>query len=93
MVWLNFNAAMGEMSNYLEQNGSIVFNSFSDVIRKKVGLTISVPLTEKGSLLYLGGRWTANESNFYPFDPLIDFTSNYISYNTISIYGGVSWKF
>jgi hypothetical protein len=92
-IWLNLNVAMGEMTNYLEQNGSLVFNSLSDVIHKKVVLTISVPLTEKGSLIYLGGRWTAHESNFYPFDPAIDQTTNKITYNALSIYGGVSWKF
>ena len=92
-IWLNLNIAMGEMTNYLEQNGSIVFNSLSDVIHKKVGLTVSVPLTIKGSLVYLGGRWTAHESNFYPFDPAIDQTTNYITYNALSIYGGISWKF
>jgi len=92
-VWIDLNMAIGEMTNYLEQNGFIVFNSFSDVIQKKASLTISVPLNEKGSLVYLGGRWTAHESNFWPFDPTIDETSNYITYNALSIYGGVSWKF
>jgi len=92
-IWLNLNVAMGEMTNYLEQNGSLVFNSLSDVIHKKVVLSISVPLTEKGSLVYLGGRWTAHESNFYPFDLAIDETTNYITYNALSIYGGISWKF
>lgn len=92
-VWIDLNVAMGEMTNYLEQNGSIVLNSFSDVIHKKVGLTISVPITENGSLIYLGGKWTANVSHFYPFDPIIDETTNYIEYNALSIYGGISWKF
>lgn len=92
-VWLDLNMAMGEMTNYLEQNGSIVFNSFSDVIQKKAGITITVPFNEKGSLGYLGGRWTAHQSSFYPFDPIIDETTNYITYKALSIYGGVSWKF
>ncbi len=68
-VWLDVNAAFGDMTNYLEQNGSIVFNSFSDIIRKKAGLTLSVLVSEKGSLVYLGGRWTAHQSNFYPLYP------------------------
>jgi len=92
-VWLGLNGAFGDMTNYLEQNGSIVFNSFSDIIQKKVGLTISVPLTEKGSLVYLGGRWTEHKSNFYPLYPANNDISNSITYNAISIYGGLSWKF
>jgi tetratricopeptide (TPR) repeat protein len=81
-VWLDLSLALGEMTNYLEQNGAIIFNSFSDVVQKKVVLTMSVPFTQKGSLLYLGGRWTAHQSDFYS-----------ITYNAISIYGGISWKF
>ncbi len=92
-VWLDLNAAFGDMTNYLEQNGSVVFNSFSEIIQKKAGLTLSIPLTEKGALIYLGARWTAHQSNFYPFDPGPYEITNSITYNTISIYGGVSWKF
>jgi tetratricopeptide (TPR) repeat protein len=92
-VWLELNVAMGEMTNYLQQNGSIVYNSFSDVIHKKVTLTVTVPVAEKGSLLYLGGRWTANESQFYAVDPAQNEITNSITYNALSIYGGISWKF
>jgi hypothetical protein len=92
-VWLDLNAAFGDMTNYLEQNGSVVFNSFSDIIQKKVGLTVSIPLTEKGSLVYLGGRWTAHQSSFYAFDPTTSELTNPITYNAISIFGGISWKF
>ena len=79
-VWLGLNGAFGDMTNYLEQNGSIVFNSFSDIIQKKVGLTISVPLNEKGSLVYLGGRWTEHRSNYYPLYPANNEISNSITW-------------
>ncbi len=92
-VWLDLNGAFGEMTNYLEHNGSSVFNSFSEKIQKKVSLTLSVPVTNKGSLIYLGGRWTANESRFYAFDPAQDHLTNNIIYNALSIYGGITWKF
>lgn len=92
-VWLDLNAAFGDMTNYLEQNGSVVFNSFSDIIQKKVGLTLSIPLTDKGSLVYLGGRWTAHKNSFYAFYPSDSEPINPITYNAISIYGGISWKF
>ena len=92
-LWVDLKGARGEMVNYLENNGSIVFNSFSNVIREKVSLTLSVPVSEKGSLLYLGGRWSSNESHFYPEDPAQENTTNTIHYNNLSIYGGLSWKF
>ena len=92
-VWIDLNATIGELSNYLENNGAIVFNSFSEVIGKKVTFALSVPVTEKGSLLYLGGRWTSNRSVFHPLDPVAEPIDNSITYNTISIYGGVTWKF
>jgi len=92
-VWLDLNAATGNMANYLEQNGSIVFNSFAEVIRNKAGLTISIPLTEKGSLAYLGGRWTDHQSQFHALDPGSNAITNPIIYNALSIYLGISWKF
>jgi hypothetical protein len=92
-VWFDFNGAFGEMTNYLEQNGSVVYNSFSESVQQKAGLTVSIPLTGKGSLIYLGARWTAHQSNFYPFYPASGEVANSIKYNTLSIYGGVSWKF
>ena len=87
------NGAIGDMTHYLEQNGSIIYNSYSDVVQKKITFTVSVPVTEKGSLLYLGGRWTENRSEFFAFDPAQHDITNTIQYQTISIYGGVSWKF
>ena len=92
-VWFDLNAAMGEMTNYLENNGSIVYNSFSEIIEKKVKFSISIPVSDKGTLLYLGGKWTAMRSEFYPFEPGTTDLSNPINYNAISIYGGISWKF
>jgi tetratricopeptide (TPR) repeat protein len=92
-VWIDLGATMGSMNNYLEYNGAIVYNNFSEVIMKKVTLSLSIPVTGKGSLLFLGGRWTSNRSDFHPFEPANDFAHNPITYNTISIYGGITWKF
>jgi tetratricopeptide (TPR) repeat protein len=91
-VWFDLNAALGEMSNYLENNGSIVYNSFSEYIDKKVEFTLSLPVSNKGSLLYLGGRWTASRSEYHTFDPDAPNELNTLTYNTLSIYGGISWK-
>jgi len=92
-LWFDLNGTMGEMTNYLENNGQIVYNSFSETIQQKIKFTISIPVSEKGSLLYLGGRWTSNISEFYPLVYDLTGTTNTKSYNTLSFYGGISWKF
>ena len=80
------------MSNYLENNGAIVYNSFSEIMDQKVQISLSVPVTKKGSLLYLGGRWASMRSEYYAFDPEAPEDINTILYNSFSIYGGISWK-
>jgi len=92
-VWFDLKAAMGEMTNYLENNGMIVYNSFSEITDKKIQLMITVPFTDKGSVFYLGGKWTVNRSKFHPFDPNLTDVTNTVKYNALSLYGGLSWKF
>lgn len=92
-VWIDLNAAMGEMTNYLESNGMIVFNSFSEVIHKKIKCSVVFPFNEKGSSFYVGGIWSTHSSEFYPIEPVDTEVTNNISYNAYSIYGGLSWKF
>lgn len=91
-VWFDLNVALGEMCNYLENNGAIVYNSFSEYNDKKVQFTLSLPVSKKGSLVYLGGRWTASRSEYHTFDPESPDDLNTITYNAFSIYGGITWK-
>jgi hypothetical protein len=91
-VWLDLNAAMGEMTNYLENNGAIVYNSFSEYNDKKLQFTLTIPVSKKGSLLYLGGRWTETRSEYSTFDPEAPEDLNTITYDAFSFYGGLSWK-
>jgi len=91
-VWFDLKAAMGEMCNYLENNGAIVYNSYSEYNDTKVQFTLSVPVSKKGSLLYLGGRWTDTRSDYNTFDSEAPDDLNTITYNAYSIYGGISWK-
>lgn len=92
-VWFDLNGTFGDMTNYLENNGMIVYNSFSEFIEKKIKLSISIPVTKKGSMLYMGGRWTSNRSEFFPFEPESTGITNTYIYNVLSFYGGISWKF
>ncbi len=92
-VWIDLAGSFGEMTQFLENNGMFVYNSFAEVLEKKATLTFSVPVTRKGSLLYLGARWTAARSDFYAFDPQISETGTPVIYNAYSIYGGITWIF
>lgn len=92
-LWFELNAAMGDITNYVEGKGQIVYNSYSDIIEKKVKFSVSIPVTDKGSLFYLGARWTSNRSGYLPVDPVQAYQLNPIIYNAFSIYGGLSWKF
>jgi len=92
-IWIELNASAGDMTNYTEKNGYVIYNSYSNIIEKKLLLSLSVPVSKKGSLLYFGGRWSADRSEFVPYDLTPDNITNSISYNSLSIYGGLSWRF
>jgi len=92
-VWIEAAAATGEMHNFLERNGSIIYNGYSDILERKATLSLLIPVTQKGSLIYLGGRWTSGYNAFIPgSDPLPE-PDPLFQIQTFSIYGGLSWKF
>ena len=91
-VWMEFSGSYGNMKNYTEGNGCIVYNGL-DWMRYKALATIVVPLTPRGSKLYLGTRFAEVENRFMPFDLSSGQDINSIINNSISIFGGLSWKF
>ena len=91
-VWMEFSGAYGNMKNYTEGNGYIVYNG-QDWMKYKVLGTIVVPVSPKGSRIYIGARFAEYESRFIPFDPSAGQDMNIIITNSISIFGGLSWKF
>ena len=91
-VWMEFSGAFGDMRNYTEGNGYIVYNGL-DWMRYKIMTSIVIPFTPKGSRIYLGSRFSENESRFIPSDPAGTGDINEIITNNISIYGGLSWIF
>lgn len=92
-VWIEAEATIGEMHNYLERNGSIVFNGYSEIMDKKASLSLLIPVTKKGSLLYIGGRWASGYTAFIPEDNLLPGSESIFDIQVLSIYGGISWKF
>jgi len=91
-VWIEITAAAGNMKNYTESNGYIVYNGL-DWMKYKVLGNLVVPITDKGSAIYAGVRFARYESNMNSIDPALSDTQiNTINYNSISIFGGLSWK-
>jgi len=95
-VWLEFSGSYGNMRNYTEGNGYIVFNGLDWMIYKATA-NVVIPITSKGSNVYLGTRFAETKSQFIPRDIPFDASSgqdiNSIISNSISIFGGLSWKF
>ncbi len=91
-VWMEFSGAYGNMKNYTEENGYIVYNGL-DWMKYKVIGSIVIPVSPKGSRIYLGARFAEYESRFIPFDPSAGQDLNSIINNSISIFGGLLWKF
>ena len=92
-LWIEISGAYGKMRNYTESNGYIVYNGI-DWMRSKTIINFMVPLTEKGSVIYTGVRFAQYQSQGITFDPaLADNEFNKLTYNSLSIFGGLSWKF
>ena len=91
-VWMEFSGAYGNMKNYTEGNGYIVYNGL-DWMKYKVIGSVVIPVSPKGSKIYLGARFAEYESRFIPSDPSARRDMNIIITNSISIFGGLSWKF
>jgi len=91
-VWMEFSGSYGNMKNYTEGNGYIVYNGPDWMLYKAMG-TIVIPVTPKGSNVYLGTRFAEYKSRFMPSDPSSGQDINNIISNSISIFGGLSWKF
>ena len=59
-------------------------------MKHKAGMSIVVPVSEKGSRIYLGGRWTRQQSRFVPLTDAEDQLINPLSYDSFSVFGGIS---
>ncbi len=91
-VWLELSGSYGDMKNYTAFDGSVVYNGL-DWMKYQGLASIIIPLTEKGSRLYVGARYAGYVNSFIPLDTTQPSDLNDLSYNSISIFGGLSWKF
>lgn len=91
-VWIEISGSYGDMQNYTESNGYIIYNGL-DWMRYKVLGNLIVPLTGKGSVLYAGARFAGYENRFIPLYPDQTALPENLTYTGLSVFGGLSWKF
>jgi hypothetical protein len=91
-VWLEISGTYGEMRNFSQSNGYIVYNGL-DWMKYKVLGNIIVPLGKKGSFIYAGTRFAQYENSYIAFTATEPENQYLLTYNSISIFGGISWKF
>lgn len=90
-LWIEVFGAHGDMFNYVEGNGYIVYNGL-DRMKHKAGMTLVIPFSKKGSTIYLGGRWVQYQSSFTPVNPVEGPLINPLFYDSFSVFGGVSLR-
>ena len=90
-VWIEVFGSHGDMINYMEGNGYIVYNGL-DRMKHKISTNLVYPITKKGSKIYLGARWVQYQSTFISFDTPGEQIINPLTYNSLSIFGGISWR-
>ncbi len=90
-LWLEVSGAHGEMRNYLEGNGYVVYNG-PEEMKHKVSAILVYPFLGQGSRISLGVRWVQYRSRFVPLDTEGGALINPLTYNSFSVFGGVLWK-
>ena len=91
-LWIEVSGTYGQMKNFTERNGYLVYNGL-DWVKYKAVANLVLPLTAKGSVFYAGARFAGYENRFIPLDTTQPANINSLTYNSISIFGGISWKF
>ena len=91
-VWAEVYGTAGRIRNFADRNGYIIYNN-PDWITAKVTLNIIIPVSTKGSTLYIGSRWIRYESDYAAIGDMASAGTTSTSFNNTSFYGGLSWKF
>lgn len=91
-IWFEFSGISGDMKNFTENNGLIVYYSMDD-LHRKYSLRIILPLYKPGITLFAGCGISSYSSEYFPFDGINSFDSNNLDYNSNTLTGGLSWNF
>ncbi|MBA7540730.1 hypothetical protein ES705_33032 [subsurface metagenome] len=91
-VWIELYGAFGEKSDFLDYNGTVIYNEFNP-ITGDMGFNLIISPGKTGTQLYLNYRNQTIRSSFnYYSDNTIN-TINNTNFNTQTITGGIKWNF
>lgn len=91
-VWFEFSGTSGNMKNFSESNGLVIYNGIDYPTAKYSGKII-VPFYKSGITLFAGVGIGSYSSEFLPFDGYNDYDPNKLNYKNYSVTGGLSWNF
>ena len=91
-VWFELSGTSGNMKNYTENNGLVVYSS-ADYLTGKYGGRIIVPFYQKGISFFAGGGKAFYSSEFISADGINNSGNNKLDYSSYNITGGISWNF
>jgi hypothetical protein len=89
-LWLEGFVTLGEMTNFSENNGSLVYNT-SDYIKFRCGL--SPIIVFKKFQILLNYQYIRNAGNYMTYTSPSTYQENKLSYQTHIIYTGIKWWF
>jgi len=91
-VWIEFYGSFGEKSDFIDHNGTVIYNEFNP-LTGNMGFNLIIAPEKTGTQLYLNYRNQTIRSSFnYYSDNTIN-TINDIDSNTQTITGGIKWNF
>ena len=91
-VWIELYGAFGEKSDFIDYNGTVIYNEFNP-ITGDMGFNLIISPGKTGTQLYLNYRNQTIRSSFnYYSDNTIN-TINDTDFNTQTITGGIKWNF
>jgi len=91
-VWIELYGAFGDKSDFIDHNGTVIYNEFNS-ITGDMGFNLIISPGKTGILLYLNYRNRTIRSSFnYYSDNTIN-TINDNDFNTQTITGGIKWNF
>ncbi|HUX95357.1 MAG TPA: tetratricopeptide repeat protein [Bacteroidales bacterium] len=91
-VWFEFSGTNGDMKNYLEKNGLLVYNS-TDFPTRKISACLLVPLANRKLTLMIGAGRSWHSSQWIPADGTLSGGPNILKYYNNIITGGITWNF
>ena len=90
--WIELYGALGEKSDFLDYNGTVIYNEFNPIIGD-MGFNLIISPGKTGIQLFLNYRNQTTRSFFnYYSDNTIN-KINDIDFNTQTITGGIKWNF